>query len=250
MRMRVFMNFIIKLLYLLVNITAFMVLNSSLDHTFYKYGTEWMSWTRLNSTMQLDFDLRHSPLPGNKMLPSFGICDVSDTRQDLTRTYVNKAVMVCEISSHVLYHYLFLIFWFVLVLSISVSIVGVILNVCGHINNVKFSRSRDSSKLIYQHLTVRECEYLEFIRRRNLALYGTIIAKLQETKLKDNHVHQGNGHAVTGIAGGRGGGCLKQLGKLTGGVGDTVGTTRRDRGSALTLGDNKEEFQPLKETVT
>lgn len=188
MRMRVFMNAIIKLLYLLVNVIAFMVMNSSLDNTFYTYGTQWMSWTRLNSTMQLDFDARHYPLPGNKMLPSFGICDVSDTRKDITSVYANKAVMVCEISSHVLYHYLFLIFWFVLILSISVSIVGLILNICGHINNMKFSRNRDSSKLIYQHLTVRECEYLEFIRRRNLALYGVVIAKLQETKLStDDH---------------------------------------------------------------
>jgi len=190
MRMRILMNVIIKLLYVLVNVVSFFVLNNSLDTTFLSYGVSWMSWTRLNSTAQLEFESRDSPTPANRMLPSFGICDIGDTRKDVLTVYQNSVSMVCEISSHVLYHYLFLILWFVLVLSVVVSVVGVILNVLGHINNMKFSRDRASSKTIYQFLTVRECEYLEFIRRRNLALYGTVITKLRHTKtlVKQHHV--------------------------------------------------------------
>jgi len=44
MRMRILMNVIIKLLYVLVNVVSFFVLNNSLDTTFLSYGVSWMSW--------------------------------------------------------------------------------------------------------------------------------------------------------------------------------------------------------------
>ena len=36
---------------------------------------------------------------------------------------------------------------------------------------------------MYGELTVRECEYLEFIRRKDMALYGKIIRKLKDERV-------------------------------------------------------------------
>ena len=35
---------------------------------------------------------------------------------------------------------------------------------------------------MYQVLTLRECEYLEYIRRKNMPLYGNVIQKLKEER--------------------------------------------------------------------
>jgi len=35
---------------------------------------------------------------------------------------------------------------------------------------------------MYQVLTLRECEYLEYIRRKNMPLYGAVIHKLKEER--------------------------------------------------------------------
>ena len=35
---------------------------------------------------------------------------------------------------------------------------------------------------IYQVLTLRECEYLEYIRRKNLPLYSQVIQKLSQER--------------------------------------------------------------------
>ena len=35
---------------------------------------------------------------------------------------------------------------------------------------------------MYRLLTLRECEYLEYIRRKNMPLYGAIIRKLKEDR--------------------------------------------------------------------
>ena len=38
------------------------------------------------------------------------------------------------------------------------------------------------AKKMYKTLTIRECEYLEFIRRRNIPLYADVINKLKEER--------------------------------------------------------------------
>jgi len=81
MRVRFVANFIIKVLYVVCNVTAFYILNAVLDSRFTTYGTAWIAWSRLNITHRYDFDMRALPTPGNQMLPSFGMCDLVDSRK-------------------------------------------------------------------------------------------------------------------------------------------------------------------------
>ena len=172
---------------------AIFVLNSALDNHFLSYGTDWVRWkSSVNATEQMDFEERSQPTPGNRMLPSFGMCDLTDSRLDATKVYANKVKVICELSTHVLYQYVFLLLWFVLIVSLIVSCIGVVLNIAGHIKNTKFSR-KNSPQKVYKLLTVRECEYLEFIRRRDLTTYGAVVKKLNHMNSpysnNNNHNH-------------------------------------------------------------
>lgn len=195
------MNFVIKCLYVTVNLIALFVLNNSLDNYFINYGTEWARWKlTTNATVQMAFEDRTSPTPGNRMLPSFGLCDMTDSRIDVTKVYTNKMKVICELSTHVLYQYVFLLLWFVLVLSLTLSCVGVLLYIGGHLKNICLCR-KNSPKRVYKILTVRECEYLEFIRRRDLSTYGAILNKLNNRNSPysngnhDTHNHVNSNHS-------------------------------------------------------
>lgn len=185
------MNVVIKCLYVFVNLIALFILNSSLDNHFLSYGTDWVHWKALKASLQMDFEERTEPTPGNRMLPTFGMCDITDSRLDNTNDYANKVKVICEVSTHILYHYVFLFLWFVLFVSLIISCFGVILYILGHLKNMKYSRKKNSPQIIYKQLTMRECEYLEFIRRRDLTMYGAVVKKLHSMRSPYNN---NNGH--------------------------------------------------------
>ena len=193
MRVRVIANFFIKLLYVAVNVSTFIVLHGMLQFQFRDYGINWARWARNNAVYTLDYNARTEPTPGNKMLPTFGLCELHEARLDATNEYVNQVKMICEISANVLYQYIFIAIWFLLIISITMSCIGVIINIAGHlIHVVCLSQSETSSKYIYRFLTFRECEYLEFIRRKNLSVYGSVIRALVKRKAGEYHESSAN----------------------------------------------------------
>ena len=179
MRLRFFMNFVIKIVYVVSNVSAFYMLDSLLDHQFKAYGSDWITWSQLSPTNRYDFDVRLQPTPGNRMLPSFGMCDLVVAQRDLKTRSIDRATVVCEISSNILYQYVFLVLWLVLILSITVSSLGVILYFWQHFHVAFFIKNERKSKFVYKLLTFRECQYLEFIRSRDLTMYGVMINKLR-----------------------------------------------------------------------
>ena len=68
----------------------------------------------------------------------------------------------------------------VLICSIALSALGVILYLSQHAHVAFFIKNERSSRYVYKLLTFRECEYLEFVRRRDLAMYGVIVNKLRQ----------------------------------------------------------------------
>lgn len=178
--MRIILNFIIKFFYVFVNVFAFLTCDFVLNSRFQTYGMDWIRWSRQNSTMAYDFYKRSGPTPGNMMLPTFGMCELVNSRLSKTRSISDRVIVVCEISTNVLYQYVFLVLWFVLVISICISSLGVLVYLISHFHVAFFIRNEKSSKYVYKLLTYRECEYLEFIRRRDLAMYGVIVNKLRE----------------------------------------------------------------------
>lgn len=194
MRFRVFLNVINKCLYFAVNYGTFRILDTLLNHHFVEYGPNWMAWASQNTT-RLDFLSRKAPTPGNQMIPTFGMCDIYDTRNGLTRSYVNKYTVICEISSHLLYQYMFVILWILLVLSIVISLGGIVLHLVGHLHILIFVKRKKMIIPIANKLMHREFEYLEFLRRRDLTTYGKVLRRLQTYKFQEEP-HQNGGHSV------------------------------------------------------
>ena len=46
-----------------------------------------------------------------------------------------------------------------------------------------FLSQGSQAKKVYQSLTSRECEYLEYIRKESISVYGKLIRKLKEEKV-------------------------------------------------------------------
>jgi len=105
--------------------------------------------------------------------------------------------VVCEVSSNILYQYVFLVLWMVLICSIALSALGIIIYLYQHVHVAFFIKNERSSKYVYKLLTFRECEYLEFVRRRDLTMYGVIVNKLRLLyslplpKVRKVHVKEG-----------------------------------------------------------
>lgn len=185
MRWRIVLNFFIKLIYVFINVLTFYLMNIFLNSHFKTYGRDWTNWANENTSYAMNFNVRVLPTPGNQMLPTFGLCDIHESQADSTTSYGNQHKILCEISSNILYQYVFLVLWFVLVFSITVSIAGIFLNIYAHIVSAAiFVKNDKSAKYVYRFLTFRECEYLEYIRRKNLRLYGDVIRLLREMKLQ------------------------------------------------------------------
>jgi len=173
-RLRIIANYIVKVLYIVISIFAFAFLDRLIDFRFRNYGSDWITWAQDNDPNKMNFKLRTSPSPGNHFLPTFAMCDLDDVRLDSTGTHRN--LVVCEISLHVLYQYTFVVFWFILVYAMVSSLLGFFVFAAQHIYLVHTMR-----RSALRDMTVREFEYLDFIRRRDLAMYKKVLDMLNES---------------------------------------------------------------------
>ena len=174
MRLRVVFNVVIKCLYVFVNLFAFRVLDVLLNGQFINYGISWTKWLIQNASVQ--YAKGFSATPGNKMLPTFGFCDIHELALDGQYATENKNKIICEISSNILYQYAMMVLWFVLVFGIFVSSVGLLENIFTHVLTAFWkTRQPVGSSNVYRYLTFRECEYLVYIRNKNFAVFGNVV---------------------------------------------------------------------------
>ena len=185
MRLRIIANIGVKICYLVVNIVVFLATDSLLNGDFRRYGSEWIAWSRLSNERAYDYtSSRHLIKPGEKLLPTFGICDVLNIGKDVKNELLNKHRFVCEISLNVLYQYVFIVLWVLFIVSIVVSSTGLILQIVSNLITPRCFLSQGSqAKEVYQSLTLRECEYLEYIRKKSISVYGKLIQKLKEERV-------------------------------------------------------------------
>ena len=159
-----------------------------LDHRYLNYGVQWLRWSRLNNTFAFDYSgWREYPKPGNFLLPSMGFCDLDEGSLDKRTTLFNQYRIVCEISTHILYQYVLVVLWFLFIASISISTLGFLLSVVSNISlalHCVILRRKEKFPLYRacEHMTVREIEYMTFIREKNLALYKDILYQMENEK--------------------------------------------------------------------
>jgi len=183
--LRIVFNILIKILYLVANLVCFLGLDRLLNGEFIGYGNKWIQWSSLDNAVQYDYmGMRDHPKPGNELLPPFGYCEVHASAKDIKESYANKHKFVCELSQNVLYQYALVVLWFALIIGIVVSCVGVlVLFIHYAIGIFGFKAQGPTGKKIFKMLSFRELEYLEFIRKRDIALYGEVLDKLKDIKL-------------------------------------------------------------------
>jgi len=188
MMLRVIFNILIKCLYLIANLVALLGIDGLLNNEFVSYGNKWIEWSRLNNTVQYDYmGLRDFPKPGNLLLPPFGYCEVYESARDVKTTLGNKHKFVCELSQNVLYQYALIVVWFALIFGIVISIIGLILLIVHYAIGIFGIKTRTpGSKKLFKALSFRELEYLEFIRKKNVILYGEVLERLRVNILGPN----------------------------------------------------------------
>lgn len=191
LRLRVLGTAGVKLIYVIVNLCGFIFTDHILDHRYYNYGVEWMRWSQLNNTFAFDYSgLRNYPKPGNYLLPSMGFCDIDEGSLDKRASLFNHYRIVCEISTHILYQYVLVVLWFLFIASIMISIFGFfhscLSNISLALNCCMSFRRRKERNPLYracENMTVREIEYMRFIREKNLPLYKDILSQIESEKM-------------------------------------------------------------------
>ncbi|XP_066925425.1 uncharacterized protein [Clytia hemisphaerica] len=184
MRMRIFGSIIVKVLYIACNLFAFLALDFLLNHQYMTYGVKWINWVQLPNEIAYDYmGVRHYPKPGNELLPAFGFCDVREASRDMKQVVTNKHRFICEISPHTLYQYTFIVTWFFMILSTLISMLGFLLQIFDHAFTIPcFLKSDENARKMYSNMTLRECQYLEFIQQNDMTLYENVLQKLKEER--------------------------------------------------------------------
>lgn len=188
MRMRILLNLFVKVLYIAVNVLCLLMTDKVLGGYFLGYGQSWTLWSTFENEKAYNYMglLRDIPKPGNEMLPAYGFCEVHEALMDVKTSLVNKYKFVCEFSQHILYQYVFIILWYAMIFGILVSVLGLLVQLLDHCYTITcFLKQGSPARKMYKRLTLRECEYLEFIRRKDLPLYGEVLRKLKEDRFSD-----------------------------------------------------------------
>ena len=82
-----------------------------------------------------------------------------------------KKKFICEISRNILYQYVFVVLWFVIIISIGVSVAGLIVNFAGNLFALACFINRKRVPEIFHFLSLTKREYLNFILSKDIPLY-------------------------------------------------------------------------------
>lgn len=182
--LKVLLNLLIKMMYIVVNAFIFYALNYLFNGDFYYYGTQWLKWMRHNNTIAYDYmGLRDFPKPGNELLPPFGYCELYEVAKEKVERRANQHKFICEMSQNVLYQYCLIVLWFAILLGIVLSVIGFLFLLMHYLFGICIRQKYQFKKKLYGiALTFRELEYLDFIRKKNVVLYGEVLIKLRELR--------------------------------------------------------------------
>ena len=128
-----------------------------------------------------DFTKKQDTKAGHHLLPGFGLCQVRSEAQDIKNQYTNVHTYICELSQHILYQYVLIILWFLLAIGIVVSIVGLLRHMFKYICLECFPgiEGEDVTRF-YSKLSMRERELMDYIRLKNIPVFGELMERLQD----------------------------------------------------------------------
>ena len=143
MYLRIVFNILIKILFLVANLVAFLGLDNLLNDGYISYGNKWVGWSKLNNSMAFDYlGMKDFLKPGNLLLPPFGYCELYESAKDIKTKLGNKHKFICELSQNILYQYCLIVLWFPLILGIVISVVGLVLLIVHYVIGILGVRTR------------------------------------------------------------------------------------------------------------
>ena len=183
-KLRLVLNVLVKVLYVCANFISFLALDNVLYGEYIAYGKKWIGWSRLHNTLMYDYmGMREFPKPGNKLLPPFGYCEFYESARDIKQTKANKFKIVCELSQHILYQYCLLVLWFCFVIGMGVSMLGFLHLLWTYLSNLMLIRCDGT----FRGITLRQMDYILYIKTRDKNLYGDTMMKLKEHGALNGH---------------------------------------------------------------
>ena len=128
-----------------------------------------------------DYKLNQPPKAGNQLLPGFALCQIRSEAQDIKTQYSNVHTYICELSQHVLYQYILIVLWFMHIVGIVISVLGLLKHMFKIIWNdcVPSIEGEDVTNL-YSNLSIRERELMDYIRLKNIPLFGGLMMRINE----------------------------------------------------------------------
>lgn len=177
MRVKIVLNLVVKVLYIVASVAAFVITDGVWLGEFASFGNEWISWAKLPNALSYDYmGKRVFAKAGDVVFPTFGLCEVHESAQDIKHVITNKHRFVCEISQHVLYQYVFITIWFAMIASILVSSIGLTIQILSHAKKMLTTAGR--GRKMGRKLSLRHHEYLDLLERKNMPLYSEVLRKL------------------------------------------------------------------------
>lgn len=179
-RMKILLNIVMKIAYFIANVVVLLLCDGTLNGDYLSFGTKWIKWA-YEPERNNYVDARPYLEAGDTLLPTFGFCDVLEEGLDVKHTILNEHKFVCEISQHILYQYVLMAMWFLIIIGIVISAYGLISLLLSYILwKAANQKDKDKSKLVYKQLTIRQGEYLMFVRQKNMLLYGEVLENLYQ----------------------------------------------------------------------
>uniref|UniRef100_A0A7M5WUJ7 Innexin n=2 Tax=Clytia hemisphaerica TaxID=252671 RepID=A0A7M5WUJ7_9CNID len=188
MRLIVWFNIFIKLLFILVNVSGFILTDFVMGGRFLSYGPSWLRWNELPNDVAHNLMKSPAPKPGDYFLPSVGLCNIHEMLKNERATYTDEHKVICEISQNIRYQYIFIILWFFFLVGVITSILGLLHTLFTISKSLfwvyypKFFPKKSLSDRVHSQLTLREMEYLDKIRSVDLTMYGEILRELTRFK--------------------------------------------------------------------
>lgn len=176
---RILANILVKILYVVVNVIGFLVIDSAMNGEFIGYGSSWVHWLGLPSNEMHEYTVQNQVKAGNTLLPGFALCQVRSEAQDIKVQYTNVHTYICELSQHVLYQYMLIILWFMHVIGIIVAVIGLLKHMFKVIwNDCIPSFEGDDIANLYATLSIRERELMDYIRLKNIPMFGEMLKRI------------------------------------------------------------------------
>lgn len=171
LRLRVWLNILVQMSYIVVNVFSFCFTGYLLNGNYEGYGNNFFK-TGNHTKMEENINKNS----GQILLPSRGLCEVRSFEIEDNR----REILRCEVPANTLYQYTLFVLWNLFVIGVTVSVTGLVTTISGHIFRFLCYGKTVTVRRIFRYMTLREVEYLLIIKQKNMLLYGDVIRKLKD----------------------------------------------------------------------